>query len=155
VSADRVHHYRAQCSWRGSTAVGYDDYRRAHSGSTPPAMAELALTADPAFRGEPERANPEQLLLLAAVSCQLLSFLAVAARARVDVLEYDDDAEAEMDMGDRPLRITRITLRPRIVIAAGPTRDRVQHLVEVAHGECFIASSLRSEMTIEPTITLR
>ena len=154
-ATDRVHHYRARGSWRGSTAVGYDDYRRAHSGSAPPAAAEFALTADPAFRGEPERANPEQLLVLAAVSCQLLSFLAVAARARVDVLEYDDDAEAEMDMDDRPARITRITLRPRIVVAAGTTRDRIEHLVEVAHRECFIANSLRSEMTIEPTITFR
>ena len=155
MSAERVHSYRAQCSWRGSTAVGYDDYGRAHSGSVPPAAAELALSSDPAFRGEPERANPEQLLLLAAVSCQLLSFLAVAARARVDVLEYDDDAEAEMDMGDRPARITRITMRPRIVVAAGTARDRVEHLVEVAHRECFVANSLRSEMTIEPTIELR
>jgi len=71
------------------------------------------------------------------------------------VLEYDDDAEAEMDMDDRPARITRITLRPRIVVAAGTTRDRVEHLVEVAHRECFVANSLRSEMTIEPRITFR
>jgi organic hydroperoxide reductase OsmC/OhrA len=135
--------------------VGYDDYQRAHSGSVPPAAAELALSSDPAFRGEPERANPEQLLLLAAASCQLLSFLAAAARARLDVLEYDDEAEAEMDMDDRPARITRITLRPRIVVAAGTKLDRVEHLVGVAHRECFIANSLRSEMTIEPTITFR
>jgi organic hydroperoxide reductase OsmC/OhrA len=98
--------------------------------------------------------NPEQMLLLAAASCQLLSFLAVAARARVDVVEYDDDAEAEMNMDDQPARITRITLRPRVVVA-GATRERVEHLVEVAHRECFIANSLRSEMTIEPTIELR
>ena len=98
--------------------------------------------------------NPEQLLLLAAVSCQLLSFLAVAARARVDVLEYDDAAEGEMDLDDRPARITRIKLRPRVVVA-GATRERVAHLVEVAHRECFIANSLRSEMTIEPVIELR
>jgi organic hydroperoxide reductase OsmC/OhrA len=150
-----IHRYRARCSWRGSTAVGYDDYGRAHAGSAPPAVTELALSSDPAFRGDHERVNPEQLLLLAAVSCQLLSFLAVAARARVDVLEYDDDADAEMDMDDHPARITRIRLRPRIVVAAGATQDRVEHLVEVAHRECFIANSLRSEMTIEPTIDVR
>jgi len=152
VSADRVHHYRARCSWRGSTAVGYDDYQRAHSGTVPPAAAELALSSEPAFRGEPERANPEQLLLLAAASCQLLSFLAAAARARLDVLEYDDEAEAEMDMDDRPARITRIILRPRIVVSAGTKLDRVEHLVGVAHRHCFIANSLRSEMAIEPKI---
>jgi organic hydroperoxide reductase OsmC/OhrA len=155
TATDRVHHYRAQCSWRGSTAVGYDAYRRDHSGTVPPAAVELALSSDPAFRGDPDRANPEQLLLLAATSCQLLSFLAAAARARVDVLEYDDHAEAAMDMDDRPARITRITLRPRIVVAPGTKQDRVEHLVAVAHRECFIANSLRSEMTIEPEIEFR
>jgi organic hydroperoxide reductase OsmC/OhrA len=112
----------------------------------------MTLSADPAFRGDPTLLDPEQLLVLAAVSCQLLSFLAVAARARVDVLEYDDYGEGEMDLRDHPARITRIALRPRIVLAAGPTRERVEHLVDVAHRECFIANSLRSEMTIEPEI---
>jgi organic hydroperoxide reductase OsmC/OhrA len=149
-----VHHYRARCSWRGSTAAGYEGYDRTHAGATPPAGTELVLSSDPAFRGDPGLVNPEQLLLLAAASCQLLSFLAVAARARVDVLEYDDDADAEMDMDDRPARITRITLRPRMVVS-GATRERVEHLVGVAHGECFIANSLRSEMMIEPTIELQ
>jgi organic hydroperoxide reductase OsmC/OhrA len=112
----------------------------------------MTLSSDPAFRGDPTLLNPEQLVVLAASSCQLLSFLAVAARARLDVREYEDEAEAEMDEGDPPARITRITLRPRIVLAPGPTRERVEHLVDVAHRECFIANSLRSEMTIEPEI---
>lgn len=149
-----MHRYRAQGSWRGSTAAGYDGYDRAHRGSTPPAGAELTLSSEPAFHGDPELVNPEQLVLLAAVSCQLLSFLAAAARARIDVLEYDDDAEAEMDLDDRPARITRIVLRPHIVVADG-SRERIEHLVEVAHRQCFVANSLRSDMTIEPTIESR
>jgi organic hydroperoxide reductase OsmC/OhrA len=152
VEDSRVHRYQARCSWRGSTAAGYDGYGRAHEASAPPAAAVMTLSADPAFRGDPTLLDPEQLLVLAAVSCQLLSFLAVAARARVDVLEYDDHGEGEMDLRDHPARITRVALRPRIVLAAGPTRERVEHLVDVAHRECFIANSLRSEMTIEPEI---
>jgi organic hydroperoxide reductase OsmC/OhrA len=149
-----VHRYRARCTWRGSTAAGYDGYDRDHEAQAPPADAVLRLSGDPAFLGDPDRLNPEQLLVLAAASCQLLSFLTVAARARIDVLEYDDDAEGEMDEGDPPTRITRITLRPRIVVA-GTARERIEHLVEVAHRECYIASSLRSAMTIEPRIELR
>jgi organic hydroperoxide reductase OsmC/OhrA len=152
VRGTRVHQYRAHCSWRGSTEVGYEGYGRAHEAGAPPAAAVMTLSSDPAFRGDPTLLNPEQLVVLAASSCQLLSFLAVAARARLDVREYEDEAEAEMDEGDPPARITRITLRPRIVLAPGPTRERVEHLVDVAHRECFIANSLRSEMTIEPEI---
>ncbi len=147
-----IHHYRATCQWEGSTGVGYERYQRAHVVSAPPANARLTLSSDPAFRGDPSLLNPEQLLVLAAVSCQLLSFLAVAARARVDVRRYADEAEAEMPQTDRPVRITRIRLKPRIWVAAGTSTDQVLHLVQVAHRECYIANSLRTEINVEPSV---
>ena len=147
-----VHAYRAQCSWSGSTAGGYPRYDRAHRGAAPPAEAELALSSDPAFLGDPARLNPEQLVVLAAASCQLLSFLAVAARARIDVRDYRDDATATMPEAERPVRIAEIVLRPRITLVTGPTEERVRHLVEVAHRECFIANSLLTPVRVEPLI---
>ncbi len=99
--------------------------------------------------------NPEQLLLMAASSCQLLSFLHVAAKARIDVVAYEDDAEALMPEGDEPMRITEITLRPRIVIHGDASEERVHKLVHTAHEHCFIANSLNSAMTIEPTVERR
>ena len=148
-----THRYTATCSWTGSTAVGYDAYDRTHQMGAPPAEAALTMASDPAFRGDPALLNPEQLLVMAAASCQLLSFLAAAARARVDVRGYEDEASGEMPEGDRPVRITLITLRPRIEVAAGPSHERIVHLVEVAHRECYIANSLRTEIVVEPTIT--
>ena len=147
-----IHRYTVACSWEGSTGAGYDRYQRAHSGSAPPALTELTLSSDPAFRGDPARLNPEQLFVLAASSCQLLSFLAVAARARLDVRRYQDHAEAEMPEDDLPVRIVRIRLRPRIEVAAGPSEERVRHLVEQAHRECYIANSARTEIQVEPAI---
>ena len=147
-----IHTYRTQLRWAGSTGVGYDDYGRAHDVRAEPADADLHLSSDPAFRGDPARLNPEQLLVAAASSCQLLSFLAVAARARLDVVAYEDHAEAVMPEDDPPVRITRIELRPTITLAdtdrSRPTEERLHHLVDVAHRECFIASSLRSEVAL-------
>jgi organic hydroperoxide reductase OsmC/OhrA len=150
----RVHRYTASCAWRGSTAAGYDAYERTHEAKAPPAPAMLQLSSDLAFRGDPALLNPEQLLVLAAASCQLLSFLAVAARARIDVIEYRDDAEGEMPEDDPPMRITRITLRPQIVVREDASEGRVRHLVEVAHRECFIANSLTTELVVEPDISI-
>ena len=48
--------------------------------------------------------------------------------------------------------ITAIVLRPRITVASGTDHERIVHLCEVAHRECFIANSLRTEITVEPTI---
>jgi organic hydroperoxide reductase OsmC/OhrA len=150
--SDHTHRYTATCSWRGSTGVGYDDYERGHTATCPPAAVSLDLSADPAFRGDPEKLNPEQLVVLAASSCQLLSFLAVCARARVDVVSYDDDASGEMPDGRYPW-IERIVLRPRVTYRGETKEDRVLHLLELAHQECYIANSLRTEITLEPQLT--
>lgn len=91
---------------------------------------------------------------MAASSCQLLSFLAIAAVAGVDVLEYADDAVAVMPEGELPMRITRITPRPRITVGPGADLARVERLVHKGHESCYVANSLRSEVLVMPTITI-
>jgi organic hydroperoxide reductase OsmC/OhrA len=146
-----VHRYSTHCSWTGSTGVGYDQYDRTHVVAAPPAEGELRLSSDPAFLGDAALMNPEQLLVAAASSCQLLSFLALAARARVDVVSYDDEAEGVMDDSERPASVRRIVLRPRIA-ARGASEERVRKLVDRAHELCYVANSLRSEIVIEPRV---
>lgn len=152
MSEDRRHRYQVSCSWSGSTGVGYDAYDRGHLAGAPPATASLRLSADPAFGGDPQLLNPEQLLVLAAASCQLLSFLAVAAKARLDVVAYEDAAEAVMPESTPPVRLTEITLRPRITVRAPATEARVRGLVDVAHRECFIANTITTRVLVEPTV---
>jgi organic hydroperoxide reductase OsmC/OhrA len=153
--AGHHHTYRTSLAWSGSTGSGYEHYERAHQVRAAPADARLALSSDPAFRGDPSRLNPEQLLVASASSCQLLSFLAVAARARLDVVAYADEAEAVMPTDDIPSRITRIDLRPRITLAdtdrPRPSDERLRHLCEVAHRECYVANSLRTDVVVDPT----
>ncbi len=147
-----THCYAVRCSWSGSTGAGYDAYNRNHRAEALPAAARLTLSSDPAFRGDPSQLTPEQLVVLAATSCQLLSFLAVAARARLDVVAYQDEAVGEMPEDEKPMRITRIVLRPRITLAAPVDEDRVRHLVGVAHRECYVANSLNTDVVVNPTI---
>jgi organic hydroperoxide reductase OsmC/OhrA len=152
VTSIGTHRYNVSCAWHGSTGAGYEGYDRSHEAHAPPVEATQQLSSDPAFRGTPGLLNPEQLLVMAAASCQLLSFLAVAARARVDVVEYRDDAEGEMPEDEQPMRITRVTLRPRITVRGDVSEDRIRHLVEVGHRECFIASSLNTDVVVEPVV---
>ncbi|WP_245988693.1 OsmC family protein [Flexivirga caeni] len=135
-------------TWSGSTGEGYDAYPRAHR-VAPGDLAALGMSADPHFRGDPALVNPEQLLVMAASSCQLLSFLAVAARARLDVLDYRDEAEGVMPESVSPMSVTRIVLRPVVTLAAGSRLDQLERLTRVAHEQCFIANSLRSELVID------
>jgi organic hydroperoxide reductase OsmC/OhrA len=143
-----THSYASALHWSGRTD-GYDSYSRQHditmSGTT------IAASADTAFRGDGALPNPEQLVVAAASSCQLLSFLAVAALASVEVLEYHDDARGIMPEDQRPMRLTAIVLRPRIVVR-GATVERVERLLHKAHQQCYIANSLTTDVSIEPVI---
>ena len=146
------HRYRAQVQWSGSTAAGYAHYPRAHTAYLPPATEGLDVSADPHFRGDADLPNPEQLLVLSASSCQLLSFLAVAARRGVDVVGYEDEATGEMPSSAVPQRVTRITLRPTVSVAGDVDEQTVRRLLDEAHDECYIANSLTSELVLEPTV---
>jgi organic hydroperoxide reductase OsmC/OhrA len=138
-SEGHIHRYHATCHWAGDTTMGYESFDRAHTSSAPPASTELMLSADPAFLGHPQKLNPEQLLLMSASSCQLLSFL----------------AEAEMPEDAKPMRLTKLTLTPRIVVGPGVKEERILKLTEMAHKQCYISNSLSTEITVEPAVEIR
>ena len=146
--------YETRLHWTGSTGLGWAHYDREHSVTAPPAEQELRVTTGES-KGDPRVLNPEQLLLMAASSCQMLWFLHLASKARIDVVAYEDDAVALMPEDEEPVRITEITLRPRIAVAGEPSEERVRRLVEAAHRHCFVANSVNSSMTIEPSVERR
>ena len=148
------HRYETRLSWNGSTGLGWENYDRVHSATAPPAEQEIGITTGESH-GDPSILNPEQLLVMAASSCQMLSFLHLAAKARIDVVAYEDEATGVMPLDDEPLRITEITLRPRITVKGDASEERVRKLVHTAHEHCFIANSLNSAMSIETSVERR
>ena len=137
--------FSARTSWSGSTALGWDRYDRAHTALV--AEQSVALTTAEE-KGDPRLANPELLLLAAASSCQMLWFLRLAAKARIDVVAYEDSCEAEMPDD----RFTRVVLRPKITISGDAKKDRVLKLCEQAHRHCNIAKSLSCPVELEPRL---
>ncbi len=154
MSEHKEHVYHVTCSWKGSTGEGYEAYTRSHEAAAPPAKASVGMSSDPAFKGDPARLNPEQLLVMAAASCQMLSFLAVAARKRINVVEYEDQAEGFMQEDVKPVHVNRIVLKPRIVIDGAADPGVVESMVKLGHSQCFIANSLKTDIRIEPEIII-
>jgi organic hydroperoxide reductase OsmC/OhrA len=69
-------------------------------------------------------------------------------------VDYADDARGVMPEDPKPLRITRIDLIPRITVRGRVTEERLAHLCEVAHHECFIANSVTTDIVVTPTFTV-
>jgi organic hydroperoxide reductase OsmC/OhrA len=148
------HRYATRLHWTGSTGLGWEGYDRTHTAVAPPAEQEVRLTTGES-KGDPAILNPEQLVVMAASSCQMLMFLHLASKARIDVVEYEDAATALMPMDEEPVRLVEVALRPRIVVAGEASEERVHKLVQTAHEHCYVANSLNSEITIEPTVETR
>lgn len=139
-----THEYAAALTWTGNHGNGtvqYDDYGREFSVRMD-GKPELLGSADPGFRGDASRHNPEDLLLVAISSCHMLSYLALCARHRISVLAYTDDATATMALSaDGSGRFTSATLHPRAVVRDAAQVERAMALHERAHALCFIANS--------------
>jgi organic hydroperoxide reductase OsmC/OhrA len=143
--------YTTRLRWEGSTGIGWENYDRAHMASAPPAEQEIRLTTGES-KGDPSILNPEQLVVMAASSCQALWFLHLAAKARIDVVAYEDDATATMPEDEG---LSEIVLRPRIVLGAEASEERVRKLLDTAHRHCNIAKSLRTPISVEARVELR
>ncbi|GAA1616445.1 OsmC family protein [Actinoplanes couchii] len=147
----REHDYRVTVRWSGDTGAGYRDYTRDHD-----VLAEgkptLQGSADPVFRGVPERWNPEDLLVAALAECHMLSFLSLCARARIAVTDYRDTAAGIMREGaGHPGRFTEVVLRPQVTVADPAMIERAAALHQEAHEQCFIANSVNFPVRHEPT----
>lgn len=138
------HHYELDLRWegnRGDGTMNYQaygrDYRIILAGKP-----DLVGTADPAFRGDPARHNPEDLLMAALSACHMLSYLALCARHGVVVLEYADHAEGVLAFNTTGGgRFQSVTLHPDVRLADRNQATLALELHTKAHEDCFIAAS--------------
>ena len=152
---DHRHHYAVSVEWtgdRGSGTSGYRAYGRDHVIRAEGKLHELSGSADPAFFGDAERWNPEELLLASLAQCHMLSYLYVASQRGIVVVGYRDAAVGSLEQtADGGGRFTEAVLRPVVTIASGDPADALD-----AHGEasrlCFIASSVNFPVHHEPVI---
>lgn len=151
----KEHHYKLNLKWVGNLGTGTRDYKgysRNHeytAGNKP----KIAGSSDPAFRGDPDRWNPEELLLCAVASCHKLVYLHLCHDNGVDIIAYEDDATGTMvETSNGGGHFTEITLHPRVMISitsdAQKARDLHHHVSEL----CFIAQSVNFPIHHKPII---
>jgi organic hydroperoxide reductase OsmC/OhrA len=150
------HRFAAHLVWAGSAQSSTRDYEsydrtwRVEMEGKPP----LEGSSDPAFRGDPARHNPEDLLVAALSACHMLSYLHLCASAGIEVVAYEDQASGIMAIKDKRMRFTEVTLAPRVEIASGDF-EQATALHEKAHDQCFIANSVNFPVLHMPTVTRR
>jgi len=121
---------------------------------------EMAFSAPPDAQGHPGVLTPEDAFVAAANTCIMMMFLWATERFRLKLLSYDCRAEGtKLVELDRTEIFTHLRLRPIIRIAAGEedapeVEARARRALQAAQKYSLVANSVKSEVLIEPTITI-
>jgi organic hydroperoxide reductase OsmC/OhrA len=102
---------------------------------------------------DPAAVDPEEALVAALSSCHMLFFLAFAAKGGFTVDSYRDEAVGALGRDDRgKTSITTVALRPAVLFSGDnqPDAAAIDALHHRAHEACYIANSIRADVTIEP-----
>ncbi|MFG3228912.1 OsmC family protein [Kitasatospora sp. NPDC048194] len=148
--------YTAEISWTGNRGTGTSDprsYSRDHEVSVE-GLPVILGSADPAFRGDPGRWNPEQLLLAALSQCHLMSYLYQCAVNGVVVTSYVDRPVGTMAVAAGRGHFTSVVLHPRIEVAEEGMTEMALALHAEAQRGCFIAASVDFPVRHEPVVTV-
>ncbi len=151
-----AHEYRAIVRWMRGADEAFSDnrYSRGHvwsfdggievPGSASPTVVPLPLSREDAV-------DPEEAFVAAVSSCHMLTFLSIAAKKRLVVDRYEDNALGIMTKNEAgKLFVSRVTLDPTIEFSGDkiPTPEQIADMHHLAHKECFIANSVLTEIAV-------
>ena len=94
--------------------------------------------------------DPEEMLVAALSNCHMLTFLHVARLAGFAVAQYRDHAEGVMaEIAPGRHAVTNVVLHPQIEWqGAMPDKEKLDAMHHEAHEVCYIANSVRTEVTV-------
>jgi organic hydroperoxide reductase OsmC/OhrA len=120
----------------------------------------MDFSAPPDAQGHSGVLTPEDAFVAAANTCIMMMFLWAAERFHLKLLAYECRAEGTKRIElDRTETFTHLQLWPIIRLAAGeesPTEveARARRALQAAQKYSLVANSVKSEVLIEPTITI-
>jgi organic hydroperoxide reductase OsmC/OhrA len=150
-----AHEYRATVTWKREGASFTDQrYSRGHSWSFDGGITVPASSSPLSVRlpySVAEAVDPEEALVASLSSCHMLTFLYVAAKQGFVVDEYADTGVGEMTKNEHgKFWVSKVTLAPAITFSGNkrPSAEQLAELHHLAHEECYIANSVKTEVVI-------
>jgi organic hydroperoxide reductase OsmC/OhrA len=143
--------YVSELSWSlGNEELAHEKYSINHRMTFSGGLV-ATMTAAPDYGGDPRFVNPEEAMAAALSSCHMMTFLALAAKAKWKLKRYKDRAVAVLGKTeDGRTRVAAITLNPVTEFEPGHeiSRDKLEQMHERAHRYCFVANALSCEMRV-------
>jgi organic hydroperoxide reductase OsmC/OhrA len=137
--------YRNKVEWRGNH-LGYTWCQNG---------VEMEFSAPPDLFGLPDVLTPEDAFMAAANTCYHMMVIWAMERFRIELVSFECEAIGEVEeFMDRTSWFKKVILSPRIV-AKGKPDEVVRRALDMALKYSTICQSLKSEVSVNPTIVIQ
>ncbi len=148
--------YTVRISWTKDSSEAFVDnkYSRAHTWTFDGGIELLASSSPqvvPLPMSRESAVDPEEAFVASLSSCHMLWFLSIAAGKKFIVESYEDNAEGILAKNEEgKLAMTEVALKPKVNFSGKtiPSQAQVDELHHLAHEKCFIASSVKTKISI-------
>ena len=128
--------------WKGGT----------HADLLAPPRPPIEGDSPPEFDGTDRHWSPEHLLLSSVNLCLMLTFVAIAKKARLEFTNYRAEAEGTVEKTPEGIRFTKIEVGATLTIPNAADHARARELMATAKRYCIISASLKAEVHLNPNI---
>ncbi len=107
----------------------------------------------PAPYSNPANIDPEEAFVASIASCHMLTYLYLASRQGFQIDSYHDQAVGTITKHENGVPwVSVVALKPKIAYGGSkiPTPVEEAHLHHLAHEQCFIANSIKTQVTVAP-----
>lgn len=116
----------------------------------------IEVATPPEFtKGIPGIWSPEHLFTAAVNSCLMTTFLAIAENSKLEFSNFNCKAKGKLEQVDRKFLMTEVILEPTLTINDEKNRGRAERILEKSEALCLISNSIKSKITMVPTILVK
>lgn len=115
----------------------------------------IEVATPPEFpKGIPGIWSPEHLFTAAVSSCLMTTFLSIAENSKLPFTSFSCKSKGKLDRVEGKFLMTEIMLEPVVTITDEKDRERALRILEKSEAACLISNSVKSKITMTPTIQL-
>lgn len=116
-------------------------------------LPSIEVSTPPEFKGPDNFWTPEHFYVASANLCFMTTFLAIAEISKLEFAGFNCQAAGKLEkLEGQGLKMTEITLHPKIVIRYSRDLERARKILEKAESNCLISNSIKSLVHVMPEI---
>lgn len=82
----------------------------------------------------------------------MTTFLSIAEKSRLEFVQYSSEAVGTLEKTAEGMLMTKIVIKPKVVIKDEGKKDRTLLLLDKAEKYCLISNSMKTAVSIEPLV---